>query len=280
MNVGIVTDSACSLPAELVAANEVTVVPMHVNVGGETYRDGDLGLEEVVARLKDGLTTSGPGPGEVAIAVQAADRGAGVAVLTISRQMSSTFAAARLAKMSLEAERKVAVVDTGTAAGAQGLVVLAASSAARAGAPLEGVVAAAERVASRVRLLATLPSLDQLARSGRVPGAAAWGAAWLGLNALFEFKGGRVRPLRPSRSPETARQRIVEVFCADLSRAPGKRAHVAALHAMDPAVGEGLLAQVSRWAEPATAFVGSFSSVMLAHTGPGLSGLAWWLEEP
>jgi DegV family protein with EDD domain len=280
MNVGIVTDSACSLPAELVAANEVVIVPMHLNVGDESYLDGELSLEEVVGQLKDGITTSGPGPGEVAKAVRAADRGAGVVVLTVSQQMSSTFSAARLAKMSLEGEHRVAVVDTGTAAGAQGLVVLAASKAARAGETLESVVATAEGVAARVRLLATLPSLAHLARSGRVPGAAAWGAAWLGLNAMFEFRSGKVRPLRPSRSPEAARQRIVEAFVADLGRASGKRAHLAALHSMDKPVAEDLLAQASRWTEPATAFVGSFSSVMIVHTGPGLAGLAWWIEGP
>jgi DegV family protein with EDD domain len=280
MNVGIVTDSACSLPAELVAASEVVIVPMHVNVGGESYLDGEFSLEDMVGRLEDGVTTSGPGPGEVAKAVRAADRGAGVAVLTVSQHMSSTFSAARLAKMSLEGEHKVAIVDTGTAAGAQGLVVLAASKAARAGETLESVVATAESVAARVRLLATLPSLAHLARSGRVPGAAAWGAAWLGLNAMFEFRSGKVRPLRPARSPEAARQRIVEAFVADLGRAGGKRGHLAALHAMDKPVAEQLLAQASRWTEPATAFVGSFSSVMIVHTGPGLVGLAWWLEGP
>ena len=29
---------------------------------------------------------------------------------------------------------------------------------------------------------------------------------------------------------------------------------------------------------PATSFVGQFGTVMIAHTGPGLAGLAWWWE--
>lgn len=278
MTVGVVTDSACSLPAELAAANGVVVVPMHVNVGGETYRDGELGLEEVAAKLGQGLSTSGPAPGELVDAIEAADSGDGVAVLTISSQMSSTHRAALLAKTVLGGKRRVAVLDTGTAAGAQGLVVLAAARAALAGQDLDKVAAAAEGAAQGVRLLATLPSLEQLARSGRVPGAAAWGAAWLGLNPLFEFQKGKVRPLRPSRSPQAAHRRLVEAFYADLDRAPGRRAHVAALHSMDEAVAKALLDDVYRRVEPASAFVGSFSSVMLAHTGPGLAGLAWWLE--
>jgi fatty acid-binding protein DegV len=62
------------------------------------------------------------------------------------------------------------------------------------------------------------------------------------------------------------------------SRVPGSRLHVAALHADAPEPAERLLEQVRAEVEPDTAFVGSFSPVMVVHTGPGLVGLAWWWE--
>ncbi len=253
---------------------------MWVTVGATAYRDGDLPMEEVLSRLGEGLSTSGPGPGDFAQAVEAADTGSGVAILTVSGQMSSSYEAARLAAKLLEGEREVAVVDTGTAAGAEGLAVVAASKAARAGLALRGVVAASERAAREARLLATLPSLEHLARGGRVPGSAAWGARWLGLHPLFEFREGTARPLRPARSEEQAYRRIVDAFASDLARCAktGPAVHVAALHAMDEAAAEGLLAQVVARTDVETAFVSSFSPVMVAHTGPGLVGLAWWLE--
>ena len=162
----------------------------------------------------------GPAPGELAHAAEGADQGDGVVILTISRRMSGVYEAARVAALSLEGKR-VAVVDTGTAAGAQGLVVLAASRAARAGAPLDAVVAAATTASERVKLLATLPSLEHLARGGRVPGAAAWGARWLGLNPVFEFRGGKVRPLRPARGRRAAGQRIIGAW-AGRAKSTGK----------------------------------------------------------
>jgi DegV family protein with EDD domain len=279
-----VTDSASSIPTDIAAASGVTVVPMWVTIGGQQYRDGDLEMAEVLGRLGEGLSTSGPAPGELAEAATAADQGEGVIVLTLSKNMSGVYQAARLATGLLEADRgeNVAVVDTGTAAGAEGLVVLAAAAAARNGLPLASVVAVAEDVRSRVRLLATLPSLEYLARGGRVPGAAAWGARWLGLNPVFEFRDGKVRPLRPARGRRLACQRIVEIWSREVARERARRAalHVAALHALEPDVAQQLLAEVGRRVEPATAFVGSFSPVMVAHTGPGLVGLAWWWEEP
>ncbi len=275
----MVTDSASSLPVDLADASGVIVVPMWVVIGGQQFRDGELSLAEVLERVGEGLSTSGPAPGELAQAAAAADRGDGVVILTLSQNMSGVYQSARLAMDLLEG-KKVAVVDTGTAAGAEGLVVLAAARAAREGLALDSVVEAAP-AGNRVRLLATLPSLDFLARGGRVPGAAAWGARWLGLNPVFEFREGKVKPLRPARGSRLARQRIVDIWARDIAREHqrGAALHVAALHALEPAVAEELVAEVRRRYEPTTAFVGSFSPVMVAHTGPGLVGLAWWWEE-
>lgn len=255
-------------------------MPMWVAIGGQQFRDGELSLAEVLERVGEGLSTSGPAPGELAEAATAADRGDGVVILTLSENMSGVYQSARLAMDLLEGE-KVAVLDTGTAAGAEGLVVLAAARAAEEGLPLDSVVEAARRAGTRVRLLATLPSLDYLARGGRVPGAAAWGARWLGLNPVFEFRQGKIKPLRPARGSRLARQRIVDIWARDVAREHERGAllHVAALHALEPAVAEDLLAEIRRRYEPTTAFVGSFSPVMVAHTGPGLVGLAWWWEE-
>jgi len=279
LSVGVVTDSACSLPGELARENNVTVVPMWLTLGGHQYRDGELEMHEVLGRLGEGLSTSGPSPGELARAAAQADTGDGVVILTISRRMSSSYEAARVASANLDG-KKVAVVDTRTAAGAQGLVVLAAARAAERGQPLDAVVGAAERAGAGAKLIATLPSLEYLARGGRVPGAAAWGARWLGLNPVFEFREGKVWPMRPARGRHQAVERILAAWERDRARhgRPGTALHLAALHAMGAAVAEELLAQVSARERPESAFVGSFSPVMVAHTGPGLVGLAWWWE--
>jgi DegV family protein with EDD domain len=252
---------------------------MWVTVGGQQFRDGELSMEEITGRLAEGVSTSGPAPGELARAAEAADQGEGTVLLTVSRKMSAVYESARVASKLLDG-RPVAVLDTGTAAGAQGLVVLAAARAARAGLSMDAVVAAAGEAIVGARLVATLPSLDHLAQGGRVPGAASWGARWLGLHPLFEFRAGKVRPLRPARGRDGACQRMIALWAAGLEseRRRGARLHVAALHAQDPEVAEELLRQVCSRTEPASSFVGSFTPVMVVHTGPSLAGLAWWWE--
>ena len=42
---------------------------------------------------------------------------------------------------------------------------------------------------------------------------------------------------------------------------------------------EALLAQVREEVTPATSFLSGFGTSLVAHTGPGLVGLAWYWEE-
>ena len=123
--------------------------------------------------------------------------------------------------------------------------MLAAAQAARTGASLDVVEARARAVLERVRLVATLSSLDHLVRSGRVPGIAGWAGRRLGINPLFEFRGGAVRRLRPALSREAALDRIIQLVRRDTPADGSGRLHVAALHALALDVAEELLARVT-----------------------------------
>src|SRR5512140_579273 len=52
MNIRIVTDSTCDLPEEIVSQQDITVVPMYINVNEKSYRDGvDLTRDEFYSQL-------------------------------------------------------------------------------------------------------------------------------------------------------------------------------------------------------------------------------------
>jgi fatty acid-binding protein DegV len=123
--------------------------------------------------------------------------------------------------------------------------------------------------------MATLEDLDRLAKSGRVPEAAASAGKWLHLNPLFEFRSGHARPMRPARSRAAALDRIAASCLRPQDHAPGAALHVAALHALAAEPALELLDKVCAEVTPASSFVAPFSPVMLVHTGPGLAGLAW-----
>jgi DegV family protein with EDD domain len=286
VTVTVVTDSAAALPPDLVARYDIRVVPLVLQVGADRYRDGEIGLDELVRRFDEPISTAAPSPGEFATVIADARRTGPVVTLTVAAGMSSTHDSAKLAaKLVTDNDPRgseaspgpdVAVLDTGTAAGAQGLVVLAAAGAAAEGADKDEVVATAERVAGRVRLAASVADLERLARSGRVPDAARWIGDRLGVRPLFEFRDGHARPLRPAFSAEAALDRIVQRCAAGAGR--GARLHVTVLHALNPEAAATLAERVQAL-DPVSFLVGPFSPVMVAHTGRGLAGLAWWWED-
>lgn len=279
MSVSILTDSAASLPAELAASVGVTVVPLLLTLAGDSYHDGALPLSEVMRRVGDGaaVTTSGPTPGEFADALESVPLDDGAVVLTVASTMSGTWQSASIATKVVDAD--VRLVDTGTAAGAEGLVVLAAARAAAAGASLDEVERVARDVVGRVRLLATVENLDRLAASGRVPDAVAMAGRWIGLNPVFEFRAGHARPRRPALGRSHALDHIVAAWRRSRPRNGALALHVAALHAVAEAPAHELLARVRAECEPVESFVGAFSPVMVVHTGDRLVGLAWWWDE-
>jgi DegV family protein with EDD domain len=278
MTVAVVTDGAASLPADLAAAMGVTVVPIEVTVGGRPLASEGEGprLADVLGHLDAGVRTASPGPGRFAAAMRARSGGDGVLVLTLAASMSGTYRSALLAARDVGGE--VSVLDTGTAAGAQGLVVLAAAGAALEGRPLVQVRAAAERAAARVRLVATVSTLDYLVRGGRLPAFAGRAGSRLGAQPMFEFRAGRIRPLRPSFSRTAAKRRILDAWRT--SRERDAALHVAALHACADEEANELLDAVAAEVTPATSFMAEFDVAMATHTGPGVLGLAWWWDPP
>ncbi|MFZ0667882.1 MAG: DegV family protein [Acidimicrobiales bacterium] len=288
MSVTVVTDSAASLPAGAVGDLGIVVVPMTLVLGGLVYADGDLSPEELVLRSEtEHVSTSAPSPGDflkaIARSTEQAENGGQVLVLTVSSSMSATYEAALTAASYVD-DVDVSVIDTATAAGAQGLVVMAAAQMAATGAPLAEVASRAQRVADDVRLMATLRNLDHLARSGRVPQAAAWAGRTVGVQVMFEFSGGKARPRRPARTERGALGRMVEAM---VRSRPGRKEGSGARAVLRGAVLEAqakesaatLHGLVNTAVPEADIFEAPFSSVMVAHTGPDLVGLAWWWEE-
>ena len=275
MTVAVVTDSAAALPQALQRELGVGVVPILLTVDGNEVSDDALTPHELLAA--GALSTAAPSPGAFASAVRERQSADGVAVLTLSAKLSSSHQAAVLG--AAEAGGRAIVVDTANAAGGQALAVHAACAAARRGADLAQVAEAARRVAARVHLMGVLGSLDQLARSGRIPAMAGRAGDRLGVRPLFDVHDGRIRRLLPSRSTASAHRRILDQWRQ--SRPPEVRAlHVAAVHAGAPDDAKALLAAVQAESEPATAFIGGFGGALVATAGIGVSGLAWWWETP
>lgn len=275
MAVAVVTDSAAAIPADLAQSMGITVVPMRLTIGDTSYDEGEIPLQEVVHRFDEGIHTAGPSPGKLSAILGQAEAGDGVVVLTVSERMSSTYKSALLAAemVGFQAE----VVDTRSAAGGQSLVVMAAARAAAAGHDLAEVVATAERVRALVRMVAAVETLDYLVKGGRLPELAGRAGRHLGVRPIFELRSDGIKALRPALSHDKALDALLGHWRRSRP-AGGGLLHLAVSHALDPGAGERLVGVIRAEVEPASWLIESFGPVMVAHTGPGVIGLAWYWE--
>lgn len=280
--VAIVTDSVACIPKELAEKHGIEVVPIQVIFGDKSYRDGiDITPSQFYAMLRQAEklpTTAASLPGPVLEAYgKASQRASNILCITLSAKFSGMFNSAMLAKeMARETLQNVTieVLDSKTAAAAQGLVVLAAARAAASGKSLTEVIDSTESVMQRVNLFVTLDTLYYLVKGGRVPKAALWASSLLKIKPILTVKDGEAHPVTNPRTTPGAMKRILEIMEQKIVK--GQPLHVAVTHAdaLDSAI--WLRDEISAKFDCAELFITEFTPVMGAHTGPGVVGVAFY----
>ena len=278
----VVVDSAASLPPCSLEP-WLRIVPMQLTIEANTYSDG-LGLSptefyRMLRKMDKVPTTAAPSPSAFLDAFRSAAEDAhSIVCLTVSLRFSSTYDSAAVAARQAMAEMpgvQVAVIDSESAAGGEGLVATEAWRAADRGEHLEGVAAAARAVISKVSLIAFLDTLYYVWKGGRVPGVAYAGASLLRIKPMFELTRGEVRTVARPRTAPRAMERMLELV---RMRVGSARVHATVMHADAPEAAEQLRRRVELELTCEELFVSEFSAVMGAHTGPGLLGIAFWSE--
>jgi DegV family protein with EDD domain len=266
--VALLTDSSAGLPGPDIERLGVGVVPIHLTIGAEEYRDGvDLDPATLYGALEQGVPVKSAAPSALDYVDAIEATGAGhVVVITPAAEFTFMHRNATLAAELATPE--VTVVDSRSATAGHGLVVLAA---AEAGDSADAVISAAKDAASRVELVGAMETLDYLRASGRVPALAVGLATQLGVRPVFRFQDGVAERVGLPRSQDAALARIVKEWRA----AGGEQAvRSAVFHAARPEAAADLARRVG-----GTPFTTEFSSAMVIHTGPGVVGVAW-LKRP
>lgn len=294
VRIAVVTDSAACIPAHLVQEYDIHVVPFELVWDGRSYRDGvDITPSEVYRRLREAgswPTTSQPALGDFAALYTRLGREVeGIVSIHVPDTLSGTVDMARLAAEQASPV-PVRVIDSRTAAIAEGFVVLAAARVAAAGGSLEEVATAAEETIPRVGLFATLETLEYLHRGGRIGEAASLLGTRLRLHPILYLADARVKVAGVVRSRRRAVERMLELMAERVGRRP---MCVATFHADARQEAERLAAEVCGrfncrecWVTEARArfdcrqcSVTEFTPVMGVHSGPGTLGVAFCAQE-
>lgn len=272
------TDSQTCIPASMAEELGIVVLPYTLQLDGTLYRDGvDITPQDFYERLphlSQPATTSAISPGAfLEVFTELAASHDSILVVTISSTMSATYNNACLAANTFR-EARVEVLDSRTAATAQGLAVLEIADAARRGESLEECLRLGRELCSAAELFAYISTFEFLRKSGRVNAIAALAAEALSIKPVFRFKDGEAALVSRKHSAAKAR-RFIAARVKEFSQRRGPL-RVAVFHASAPEEAGQLAEMIGEITETrGEIIISQFTPVMGCHTGPGVVGAAF-----
>jgi DegV family protein with EDD domain len=268
MVVKIITDSLGDIPSGVAGEMGITVIPLNVHFGSQTFRDGvDLTAEQFYDKLvhsKVFPTTTVPPP---AVFVSAYDKLAeetdGIAVITFSRKLGASYDTALEAKGLMKQRCRVEVIDSRLAVMAQGLIVMAAAKAAKDGAKLDEVVSLTRNNIPRADVRMVFDTLEYLRKGGRIGKARTFLSSVLRVNPVLGIRGGEVYPFAREHSRTRAIDYLYQ-FAAGFSKIEG----MAIEDATTPDEADELAKLIGAKFPDETIYRTKFGSVVGSHVGP------------
>lgn len=276
----VVTDTTAYLPDELVAELGIHRVSLYVTLEGDQRAEGEIPAAEYAAfyeRLRhsdEGATTSQPSVGDfVSVYEPLCAEGVEIVSIHISAGISGTCDSARQARERLLSEGKggdrIHVYDSRSAAGGQGLTVLAAARAAASGRSAAETLEAAERARDSLRMWFAVDTLEYLRKGGRIGAAQAWLGSALRVKPILTLEE-EITPVERVRTRRRAFERLVD-YARERQR-DGAGAWVVQ-HIQDTERARDLVDQCRQIFGSDPAFVSEIGPVLGAHVGPGLLGV-------
>jgi DegV family protein with EDD domain len=270
--IAVVTDSTASLDPADAEREGITVVPLKLVIGANTYVEGvDATSDDVAAALKEfvPVSTSRPTPEEfAAVYARLAEEGHDAIVsVHLSARISGTLDSAQVA--ARDAAVPVMCVDSRQVGVATGFAAGRAAQVAREGGDEAAAVGAAMAAGESSTVLMYVDTLEYLRRGGRVGTATALIGSALAVKPLLTLRDGTVVPLERVRTTGRAIARL-EALTVEAAEAATSGYDIGVQHLANPdlatQVADHLASALGRDRVP----VNEVGAVIGAHVGPGM----------
>ena len=201
MKIKILSDSTCDLSQELLAQNDITLIPLIVMKDGKEYRDGvTITPAEIFAHVANGGDLCSTAALNMGVYQEECEKYAkdydGIIHSSIGSGFSSSYQNACLAA---EEVPNVRVIDSMNLSTGQGHVVLKACELAKTATDLDELANELREYATRVEASFLLDQLKYMVKGGRCSAAAALGANLLNLKPCIEVRDGKMSVVKKYR---------------------------------------------------------------------------------
>ncbi|MGF7060370.1 DegV family protein [Brassicibacter mesophilus] len=169
--VKIFTDSTADLSQELIQKHDISIVPLYVGFGDDTYKDGieitTVQLYDEVKKVGKLPKTSAPSPADFINAFKKSiDEGNEILYIGLSTKLSSTIQNARIAASEFP-DAKIEIVDSLNLSTGIGLLVMKAVDYANQGMNIKEISSKIRELVPKVETAFVPDTLDYLYLGGR-----------------------------------------------------------------------------------------------------------------
>jgi DegV family protein with EDD domain len=282
--VAILADSIACVPKNLVQQYGIGIIPVNFYANGKVYKDGiDVNPSEayqIFLQDPEAFKTSAASPGDFLQAYRdLLKQGKDILCILLSSKLSVLYATACNTSEQIKMEFSgisVAVMDSQTAAAAEGLITLAAARVASDSKSLDEVIRVAEMVRDKVTVIAYMDTIRYIYRSGRIPKIAAVAGSMLKIKPLFGFSSGIPHFMGAVRSKKIGIKRMLEGMKEKVGTRP---VHIAVMHVYAEDDDIRLRDIVAKEFNCVELWLTEFSPLMGYACGTGTLGLAFYPED-
>ncbi|MEC9140799.1 MAG: DegV family protein [Chloroflexota bacterium] len=273
MTVKIVTDSVSDIPSDLAKSLDITMVPLTVNFGVESFLDGvEITPKEFFEKIETAPslpTTAAPSIGAFTeVYKDLTGKGHEVVSLHVSGKLSATLSSATQAAAELGNEH-ISVVDTQAVSAMEALIVTAAARVAIAGGSVEEVIEKAKSSIDKTAVYVVLDTLEYLQKGGRIGRAAALMGGLLSIKPILTLNDGEVHPHEKVRTRAKALARIIEIV-----QSGGPYEEITVMHASAKDEAEYLTSILEPMCSGLPILSSQIGPVVGTHAGPGSVAVA------
>ncbi len=269
----VVTDSSCDIPQDIVEALDITVIPLIIHFGQETFREGvDITRKEFYLRMIEEAPhmprTSQPSPGVFKeVYTRLAQEADHIIALHVTGTLSGTYSTSLAASKEVEGA-KIVVVDSRTVSMSMGWAVIAAAEAAQRGYSPEEIISLVIDMIPRLHIPAVLETLEYIRYGGRIGKAAAFLGTLLNVKPILHIEGGEVMPLEKVRTRKKALRRLVEMV-EEMSPLED----VAVMHTHAPETAAEVADMLGAIHPRENILIAEAGAAVGSHVGPGAVGV-------
>ena len=273
----IATDSTCDLPPGYFEDYGVTVVPINIQFGTETYEDGVTIDRETFVRKIDEMgmlpTTSQPSAWQFERYYQklVGEGATDIISLHVTSKLSGTYQSAVMAQEALQDRVRVHPVDSASGSVAMGFMCMEASRMAREGKSVAEILARMEVIRDRGCLILTLKDLRYAQMSGRTGKLQSSLASLLSIKPIVLLEDGLLDVVEKVRTRGKAIDRLLDMVIERVGTSDP--VNLAVVHALNPEPAQELLQKAESLFNCEETFMADLTSSLIVHFGPGTLGL-------